>query len=160
VKVEPLSDFPERFERGSRLWLAGVERTVERGRWQGRSVILKLQDVDSRNDAEALRGEDLTVPEAAELEGEGVFYLHDVIGLRVEDRDGVLLGTLAEVLTTGANDVDVVRGDRGELLLPALDDIVQVDLPGKRIVADVPEGLEFSRPASAPPPNRRRRRPA
>jgi 16S rRNA processing protein RimM len=159
VKVEPLTDFSERFERGSKLWLEGAERVVERGRWQGRSVILKLTGIDTRNDAEASRGQLLTVPELAELDEEGAFYIHDLIGLRVEDRLGTELGRLHEVITTGATDVYVIRGARGELLLPALDDVVtKVDLQGQRIIAEVPEGLDFQKP-SPPAGTRRRARP-
>jgi 16S rRNA processing protein RimM len=159
VKAEPLTDFPERFERGSKLWLAGIERTVEQGRWQGRGVILKLRGIDTRNDAEALRGEVLTVPELAELDEEGAFYIHDLIGLRVEDTTGAELGKLHDVITTGATDVYVIRGLGGELLLPALDDVVtSVDLKARRIVVDVPEGLDFQRP-SPPAGTRRRARP-
>jgi hypothetical protein len=59
------------------------------------------------------------------------------------------------VLSTGSNDVYVVRGPRGELLLPALDDVVlEVNVKTRRITVEVPEGLEFA--ASAPV---RRRRP-
>lgn len=145
VKVEPLSDFPERFSRGSRLWLDGVERVVQSGRWQRSQVIVKLAGIESRNDAETLRGKDLTVPNIAELPpGEGVYYLHDIVGLRAVTRDGESLGEVYDVLSTGSNDVYVVRGERGELLLPALDDVViEVDVPGGRIVLDVPEGIEF-----------------
>jgi 16S rRNA processing protein RimM len=146
LKVQPLSDFPERFEAGSRLWLRGEERVVERGRWAGRSVLLKLRGLDTRNEAETLRGEELTVPEAAQLQDEGVYYLHDIIGLPVFDTAGEALGRLAEVLSTGSTDVYVVRGDRGELLLPALDDVVtQVDVAGRRIVVEVPEGIKFQK---------------
>jgi 16S rRNA processing protein RimM len=155
VKVEPLSDFPERFAAGSVLWLDGTPRTVERGRFQQRTVILKLEGVDTRNDAEALAGKTLLVPEAAEIADEGVYYLHDVIGARVQTTAGEALGELADVFSTGSNDVYVVRGARGELLLPALDDVVlEVDLPGRRIVVEVPDGLEFM-PNAAP----KRRRP-
>ena len=77
-----------------------------------------------------------------------------MIGLRVEDTAGQTLGRLAEVLSTGSNDVYVVRGERGEVLLPALDDVIrQVDLPGGRILVDVPDGIEFAKPA---PPRKRR----
>ena len=144
--MQPLTDFPERFEAGSRLWLNGAERIVQRGRWAGRSVILKLRGLETRNEAETLRGAELTVPEAAELVDEGVYYLHDIIGLPVFDAGGRTLGTLEEVFSTGSTDVYVVRGDRGELLLPALDDVVtEVDLSGGRIVVSVPEGIEFQR---------------
>lgn len=154
LKVEPLTDFPERFERGSRFWLAGIERTVERGRWQARSVILKLAGIDNRDDAEKLRDEALTVPAIANLTDEGAYYIHDIIGLRVEDSGGDTLGVVKEVLTTGANDVYVVHGDRGELLLPALDDVVtKIDVAGGTMSVDVPEGLEFQ--ARGPKPRRR-----
>jgi 16S rRNA processing protein RimM len=154
VKVEPLSDFPQRFQPGSTLWLDGAPHDVERGRPQGRSVIVKLSGVDTRTQAEALAGKALLAPEAARIEDEGVYYLHDVIGLRVEDTAGEALGRLAEVLSTGSNDVYVVRGDRGELLLPALDDVIrEVDVPGGRILVDIPEGIEFAKPA---PPRKRR----
>jgi 16S rRNA processing protein RimM len=154
VKVEPLTDFPRRFQPGSTLWLDGVPHDVERGRPQGRNVILKLRGVETRTQAEALAGKALLAPEAAQIEDEGVYYLHDVVGLRVEDAAGQTLGRLAEVLSTGSNDVYVVRGERGELLLPALDDVIrEVDVTGGRILVDVPEGIEFAKPA---PPRKRR----
>jgi 16S rRNA processing protein RimM len=159
VKAEVLTDFPERFDRGSKLWLDGAERTVELGRWQGRAVILKLTGIDTRNDAEALRGKELTVPEPAHLEDEGAYYIHDLIGLSVQDAAGTELGNLHEIITTGATDVYVIRGPRGELLLPALDDVVtNVDLKARRITVAVPEGLDFQKP-SPPAGTRRRARP-
>jgi 16S rRNA processing protein RimM len=146
VKVEPLTDFPERFQAGSTLWLDGAPVEVERGRPQGRNVILKLRGIDDRTRAKALPGKALLVPEPSRIDEEGVFYLHDVLGLRVEDAAGEALGELVEVISTGSNDVYVVRGERGELLLPALDDVVrQVDVGGGRLVVEVPEGIEFAR---------------
>jgi 16S rRNA processing protein RimM len=164
LKVEPLSDFPQRFQAGSRLWLDGEPRTVERGRRQGRIVILKLRGIDTRIQAEALQGRMLLAPEATQIEGEGVYYLHDILGARVVDVAGEALGEVAEVLTTGSNDVYVVRGPRGELLLPALDDVVlEVDIARRRIAVAIPEGLEFSA-ASVPrrrrPPQRKKAPPA
>lgn len=147
--MQPLTDFPERFEAGSRLWIAGQEWVVQRGRWAGRSVILKLRGLETRNEAETLRNAELTVPEPAAIEEEGVYYLHDIIGLPVFDADGEALGKLAEVLTTGSTDVYVVHGERGELLLPALEDVItQVDIDGGRIVVDVPEGIEWAKRSS------------
>ncbi|HLG12083.1 MAG TPA: ribosome maturation factor RimM, partial [Dehalococcoidia bacterium] len=154
VKVEPLTDFPQRFEAGSRLWLDGVPYTVERGRWQQRNVILKLRGIDTRNQAEALPGKELLAPQAMPIEDEGVYYLHDILGARVQETSGAALGELADVFSTGANDVYVVRGPRGEILLPALDDVVlEVDLQARRITVAIPDGLEFT---TAAPPKRRR----
>ena len=146
LKVESLTDFPERFDAGSRVWINGEQWVVQRGRIQGRSVILQLRGLETRNDAETLRNAELTVPEPTRIEEEGVYYLHDIVGLPVFDVSGESLGKLADVLSTGATDVYVVRGDRGELLLPALDDVItEVDVAGGRIVADVPEGIEFQK---------------
>lgn len=162
-KVEPATDFPERFAPGSRLWLDGNPYTVERSRPQGRSLIVKLRGIDSRNDAEPLRGKDLFASEPAAIEEEGVYYVHDILGLRVETEAGTALGDVVEVLATGSNDVYVVRGPRGDLLLPALDDVVkQVDTASRRMVVEVPPGIEFQAPAPAgrPAPRRRPRPPA
>ena len=157
IKVEPLTDFPQRFEAGSRLWLDGEPYTVERGRRQARIVVLKLQGIDTRNQAESLHGKTLMAPEASRIEEPDVYYLHDILGSGVEDSAGQALGELVEVLSTGSNDVYVVRGPRGELLLPALDDVVlEVDVKARRIRVDVPEGIEFAAPAAP----RRRRQPA
>jgi 16S rRNA processing protein RimM len=146
LKVQPLTDFPERFEAGSRLWINGAQWVVQRGRWTGRTVILQLRGLETRNEAEALRGAELTVPEPTKLEDEGVYYLHDIIGLSVFDSAGEALGKLEDVFTTGSADVYVVEGERGELLLPALDDVItEVDIEGGRIVVAIPEGIEFQR---------------
>jgi 16S rRNA processing protein RimM len=156
IKVEPLSDFPQRFEAGSRLWLDGEPYTVDRGRVQGRIVVLKLQGIDTRNQAESLHGKTLMAPEATRIEEPDVYYLHDILGAKVQDSAGQALGELVEVLSTGSNDVYVVRGPRGELLLPALDDVVlEVDVKARRITVEVPDGLEFAAQA----PVRRRRPP-
>ncbi len=152
LKVLPLTDFPERFDAGSRLWLNGQQWVVQRGRWTGRIVILKLRGLETRNEAETLRGAELTVPEAAELNEEGVYYLHDIIGLPVFDAAGEQIGKLEDVFNSGATDIYVVRGDKGELLLPALDDVVtEVDIAGGRIVVAVPEGIEWAKGKEAAP---------
>jgi len=143
IKVEPLTDFADRFQRGRRLWLPDGPHVIERSRWQEDNVLLKLAGIDDRNQAAALRGQELKLPEAGPLEA-GRYYVHDIIGLRVEDNAGESLGTLADVLVTGANDVYVVRGERGELLLPAIEDVVkEVNLAGGLIRVDVLPGLAF-----------------
>ncbi|MPZ48000.1 MAG: 16S rRNA processing protein RimM [Dehalococcoidia bacterium] len=156
VKVEPLTDFPERFDAGGRVWIEGAARLIERSRPQDRNLILKLQGVDTRDAAEALRGKELMLPEAPPIDEPGRFYQHDILGLRVEDAAGEKLGVIADILSTGANDVYVVRGERGELLLPAVEDVVkQIDLTSGSIIVELLPGLKFR--ASTP---KRRRPPA
>ena len=150
VKVELLTDFPERFKVGSRAFLGtGTDDVTARPvklaavRPHKGGLLIKLDVVPDRNAAELVRGRYLLIPAADAMPlGEHENYLHDLIGLRVETSDGQLLGELKEVLFTGANDVYVVRGPAGEVLLPAIRDVVlQVDLPARRMVVALPEGL-------------------
>jgi 16S rRNA processing protein RimM len=149
VRVELLTDFPERFEKGQRVWLAEEPREIERSRWQKNAVIVKLQGIETRTDAERVQGKELMLPEAGELpEDEGVYFQHDIIGLRVEDTKGEEIGAVTDILSTGANDVYVVRGDKGEVLLPAVEDVIKdVDIGAGRIVIDLLPGLEFRQPS-------------
>lgn len=169
LKVQPLTDFPTRFERGAVLWLADKPHSVESSRWQKGSLVLKLAGIDSRDQAEKLRGQDLLLPEPAPLpEGQDIYYQHDVIGLEVRTPTGEVLGRVADILSTGANDVYLVRGERGELLLPAITDVVrEVDIDGGSMVIELLPGLEFQRRPEGMPRRRtpsrgaatRRRRP-
>ncbi len=156
VKVESLTDFPERFAPGNRLWLRGHPATVEASRWQGRTLLLKLDGVDDRETAEGLRGADLQAPAPTALE-EGRYYQHEIIGLTVRDSHGAELGRVEEIISTGSNDVYVVRGRRGELLLPAIEDVVvAVDLARGQIVVELMEGLDFTPVKRAPGSSRPR----
>jgi len=150
VKVEVLTDFPERFQAGARVSLGAgtddpeakpVKITAARPHKGG--LLVKLDMVPDRNAAELVRGRYLLIPAADAMPlGEHENYLHDLIGLQVATSDGQDLGELQEVLLTRANDVYVVRGPAGEVLLPAIRNVVlQVDLPARRMVVALPEGL-------------------
>lgn len=150
VKVELYTDFPERFTAGAEFLLgAGLEPVeVVKARPHKGSMLVALQGVSGRSEAEALRGEWLYIDEgdAAELE-EGAYWVHDILGLRVRDSSGKPLGVVTDVLVTGANDVYVVADTENvrqgrELLLPALESVVQeVDLEAGWMTVVVPEGL-------------------
>ena len=73
---------------------------------------------------------------------EGEFYRFQLIGLRVVSTEGAEIGEITDVLTTAANEVFVVRGPRGEVLVPAIDDIVQsVDIEAGVVTIEVVPGL-------------------
>lgn len=147
VRVESLSDFPDRFRRGVRLYLEGRPVLVEAARVQGQTVLLKLEGVDDRNAAELLRGKTLQSPDLHTIYAAGTYYQHDIVGLTCVTEAGEELGKVTTVLGTGANDVYVVKGERGELLLPAIEDVIkQVDVGGGRLVIDLLPGLEFVKP--------------
>jgi len=140
-----LTDFPERF-RKTRMLFLGAERRrfeVEQARLQRGSVLIKLAGVDDRAAAEHLRGVTLYVPEAeAVILPEGSYFWHQIIGLQVQTVEGSALGQISEILETGSNDVYVVQGPRGELLLPAIRDVIQnVDLERGLITVALMEGL-------------------
>jgi 16S rRNA processing protein RimM len=93
--------------------------------------------------AEALRGSLLSLPESelAPLP-EGEYYAHQIVGLEVFESDGAPLGKVVGLFPTGSNDVYVVDGPRGELLLPAIDDVIlEVDVPGGKMVVSLMDGL-------------------
>ena len=138
VKVQPLTDFPERFQPGAGLWVRGSRREVQRSRWSRGFVYLCLAGVESRDAAEGLRGALLEVPEVDLMPlPEGQYYHFQVIGLEVRTPEGAVLGRVEEILSTPSNDVYVVRGGPRELLLPAIEDVVkEVDLKAGRLVVE------------------------
>ncbi len=143
LKVEPLTDFPERFAAGASVCLAGVAHTIEKSRRQRGLVLLKLAGIDTVTAAEALRHRLLEVPEEEVRPlAEGQYYHFQILGLEVRTTAGDVLGRVEQIIATGSNDVFVVRGPRGEVLVPAIDDIVtSVDTAAGRIEIEVVEGL-------------------
>ncbi len=135
VKVYPTTDDPERFLDLDRVILdAGREQItmeIQNVKFFKNMVILKFKGYDNINDIEKYKGRDLLIyrDQAVELE-EDEYFVTDLIGLKVVTEEGNLLGTLKEVMPTGANDVYVVCRESGkELLLPAIKDcILDVDL--------------------------------
>ena len=144
VKVEPFTDFPSRFNKGSTLFLNERPVRVSSSRKRKNGFVLKLESVDDRNEAEALRGSEMTVP-ATDLEDlpAGTFYYFQIVGLEVWTEESELLGTVREIITTGANDAYVVsNGTNAPVLVPAIGDVIQeVDIHNGRMVVNLPIGL-------------------
>ena len=117
----------------------GVEREVAnaRGRDTAKGVLLTLPEVVDRDQAEALAGAEIWVPRSRlPAPKPGEYYWVDLEGLRVVNREGVLLGTVSHLFETAANDVIVVAGDR-ERLVPFLDDFVLgVDFDARQVTVD------------------------
>ena len=151
LKVEPLTDFSRRFQPGATVCASGVTYTVRRARPHRGALLLELEGIETREQAETLRGLLLEVPEEglASLP-QGRYYRFQILGMEVVDREGRSLGRVEEVLDTGANDVYLVRDREGELLIPAIDSVVkEVDVAGRRMVVELIEGLE-RRPHKGP----------
>jgi 16S rRNA processing protein RimM len=147
VLTEPLTDQPDRFPRLRRAFVSGpggAAREVEvHSCWphKGRYV-LKLAGVDSIDDAERLRGQELRIgeEELAPLPP-GSYYHYQLQGLRAESPEGQPLGTVEAIWETGAGaPVLVVKGPQGEQLIPLAPQFVrEVDLPGGRLVVVLPQ---------------------
>jgi 16S rRNA processing protein RimM len=146
VRVKPLTDLPERFTWLETVYIGEDDLrpvAVEAARFHGEFVLLKLAGYDSREAVQELRGQFLLVPqsEAIPLE-EGEYYLYQLEGLQVFTDEGEDLGELVQVMETGANNVFVVRGDSGELLLPDTDEVVvEIDFENGRMTVHLLAGL-------------------
>jgi len=106
-------------------------------------MLVRFAGYDDRDRAQTLAPGELLV-ESAQLPdpGPGVAYTFQLIGLEVVTAGGRRLGTLEEVISTGANPIYVVRGER-ELLVPAAPGVVQhVDMAARKITVELPAGLE------------------
>jgi 16S rRNA processing protein RimM len=143
VKVEVVTDFPERFAPGKVVYLNARRLEIESCRPQKQQLVVKLATIDTVEDAEKLRGQDLTIPfsELYHLP-EGQYYAFQLIGLDVITTSGEKLGKIADIMTTASNDVYIVKAPKGEILIPAIEDVVKsVDLKKGRIVIEAIEGL-------------------
>ena len=150
VKIFPYGDTLGEIEPGEKLFLVDSEGNAERQltpadiRPQKKGWIGKFDEVDNMDDAATLAGREIFVPrDRLPLLPEGEYYHFELIGLSVETKEGELLGTLRGIFATGGNDVYVVDCGGKELLVPAIEDVIcDIDLLNRRIIVDLPEGLE------------------
>jgi len=147
MQLEPETDFPDRLItlREAQLVLAGRPTPVrmEAVRRTGTGFLVKITGIESPEDAEAWRGALLAVPrEAAAALPAGRHFVFEVIGMTAVTEAGAPLGVVDEVIRTPANDVFVVHGPRGEVLVPAIASVVlTVDGARRRVVIRPMPGL-------------------
>ena len=142
VKVEPLAP-PSVLSRGRTLRAAGQTHEIQDVQRSGRLLRLKLTGIDDREAAKGLRGRFLEVPEG-DLDPlpPREYYRFQLLGLIVRSTDGQELGRVVDVLTAPENDVYVTRGTDREVLIPAVDDVVQdIDLDTGVITVEIIPGL-------------------
>ena len=148
VKVYPTTDDPRRFRRLKEVVLdTGKEKMnleIEGVKFFKQFVILKFKGLDNINDIEKYRQKSLYVTRknAVRLQRDE-YFIADLIGLKVQDEDGKELGTVKDVIETGANDVyEVEMADGKSLLLPAIKQcILNVDVENGTMQVYVLEGL-------------------
>ena len=128
---------------GRTVSISDRKYVIQRSRRRERFLYVKLAGVGGREAAAGLRGAYLQTPEG-DLPplAEGEFYRFQLIGLAVRTTDGGDLGEIKEVLSTPENDVFVVRGPAGEVLIPATADVIQqVDLERRLVTIEAIPGL-------------------
>ena len=148
VKVYPTTDDPRRVRRLKEVVLdTGREKLnleIEGVKFFKQFVILKFKGLDNINDIEKYRQKSLYVTRknAVRLQRDE-YFIADLIGLKVQDEDGTELGTVKDVIETGANDVyEVEMADGRSLLLPAIKQcILNVDVENGMMQVHVLEGL-------------------
>ncbi len=143
IKVRPLTDFPSRFQELSRIFLipAGGEESIvanmEGFRIQEKSIVLKLEDVDTRQKAEKLVGLEIAIPreECIALPPDS-YFVFDLIGMAVVLSTGEALGAVEDVQSLPSQDMLVVRANNGsEILVPLVSEIVtEISLEERQIV--------------------------
>jgi len=145
LRIELLTDFPDRFAAGREVEVAGRRLTVARTEQQDDELLVTFDGINDRSAAELLTGAYCTLPltEARRLPADR-FYHFELVGLTVFDaRDGREIGRVAEVLTYEANDVlRVSSGDR-DVLIPMVRSVIRSITPAEgAITVDLPEETE------------------
>ena len=162
VRAVILSEVPDRFNTGRVIYIIGQPYVISSSspasfkinrpgtpgpsrsaNASGDQIILQLQGLESESSAKKLLGEDLTVPEseAAKLP-EGEYFHYQIVGMKVKTEQGEDLGRVSEILETGSNDVYVIFGGSGEILIPALASVIrEIRLSDGVMVVRLPDGL-------------------
>jgi len=149
VVADLYTDFPERFEGLEQVVAIAPDSSrrslqIEEHWFHGNRIVFKFAGYDSIDAAKDLAGCQLAVPASERIElPDDHFYEWELAGCRVEALDGKVIGQVREVMHTGGVEILVVAGNEGrEFLIPMAHDIcVEIDIEGKLIRVDPPEGL-------------------
>lgn len=148
MKIEPMTDFPERFKDLSRVYLvspAGKEIVcdVKSVRYAGETPLLVLSGYDSPETAKVLNGWLVKVQEEDVVPlPEGRYYWYELIGMDVLSEGGEKLGAIVDIFETGSNDVYVMKQGRREVYLPATKEVIKrIDRKARQMIIHLMDGL-------------------
>lgn len=146
IILEVMTDFPERLKAGVSLYVGPERRPVKlaSSRWHGQFLLVSFEGYHTPEQVGELRNLFACVL-AADRPAlpDGEYYHHQLLGMQVITQLGQVLGTIREILVTGANDVFVVRSWEGpETLVPWTDEVVKkIDLEKKQLIIEPLPGL-------------------
>ena len=144
VRVYPYTDKPTRFSEIEAVLLNGRRCRIEKARYMKNMAVLKLEGIDDRNAAEAMRNRELLLPrEELWKQPEDTYFVDDLVGCAVVSEDGAPVGTLKTIHSRPAQDLyEIERADGSSFLLPAVKEFVKdVKTDEKIIVIHLIEGL-------------------
>ena len=144
LNIQLLSDLPGRFDVGRELLIDLQTYSISESRQTGPdTALIWLEGVALRRDASLFTGKYLAaLPDDEITLEEGEYFHYQLIGMEVRTEEGEHLGELQEILETGSNDVYIVRGSGGELLIPAMAQVVlNVDVASRAMLVRLPDGL-------------------
>lgn len=126
LKVRSLTDYPQRFARGSEVWIKGEPRKIKESHWHGDQARILVEGIDSVEAAETHRGQDVTVPSSLRPRLEKDEYMNrDLVGLKVVDEEVGEIGEVKAVHKGAAHDYFEIGGQ----LIPAIAEFVKdIDL--------------------------------
>jgi len=148
LSVAVLTDFPERFQETEWIYvgdeLEAQSYRIEKYRWHKKNILLSLDGVVDRTQAEQLRGQFIQIPiEEAMPLPDGDYYRYQFVNVQVVTTKGDVLGRIADIMETGANDVFIIKNEaQQEVLIPFIPDVVkEIDLEQDRVVVELIDGL-------------------
>ncbi|MGI6752267.1 MAG: ribosome maturation factor RimM [Anaerovoracaceae bacterium] len=145
IKVYPYTDYKEKFEELPYILCDDVKYPITRVRYIKNMVVLKLEGIDDRNEAEASAGKYLYIykMDAPPLQ-DGAYYIHELVGLTVEEEGGGVLGHLSDVIQNAAQDIYEVETHEGKtILIPAVEEFVKdIDLENSRMMVKLIPGMK------------------
>lgn len=135
LKVYPLTDDVKRFKKLDKIYIDGNENKVVSCKIGPKIVILKIENIDSIDEATKYRQKYIEVSreDAVSLK-KGSYFIADIVGCHVVDENGLDYGEISDVIQTKNNDVYWIKGSR-ELLIPALKNVVvNVNVEDKKVI--------------------------
>ena len=143
LKVKIETDFPQRFTSRSKVYVNRQPTTIDGAEWHGGKLVVKLNAIDSIESAQKLSGNIIEIHHSqVQPLPEGQYYHFQLIGIEVRTTEGESLGHIIEIKSTESNDVYIVSGAKGEILIPAIEDVVKsVDLDRGCLIIEPIAGL-------------------
>ena len=148
VNVLPLTDSINRFKKLDTVFLGNNHGKtiidIEKIRIQKDMVILKVKDIENIEEAKTIVGSFLEVERKNAVKlSKDTYFIFEIIGLEVYDENNLFLGKVENVISTGSNDVYLVKGkNKQELFIPAIREVVKdINLEKKRITINIVDGL-------------------